>query len=348
MFRVGIIGCGRPWKTEGATGMGMANWHALGYEASPDAEIVALCDLDLAAARAFQARHGGERLYRDYQEMLMKESLDIVSVCTPPNSHAAIVIAAAEAGVKAIHCEKPMANTYGDSVRMARVCEEKGVQLTFNHQRRFGDAFVKAKELLKSGAIGELTEVEATCMDLFGWGIHYFDMLFFYNDETPVDWVIGQIDARGGRSRRGHFSEGQGISYFKYRNGVHGLLVTGYEAGLGGEYGNRLIGTQGIMEVFPTEEIPLRIRGKGQSEWEVLDVQEHNFLPENSKRAVLDLIDALKKGREPELSARRALQATEVMFATYESSRRRGRVDLPLDIGDSPLDAMIESGEIVV
>jgi glucokinase len=39
MFRVGIIGCGRPWKTEGATGMGIANWHALGYEASPDSLV---------------------------------------------------------------------------------------------------------------------------------------------------------------------------------------------------------------------------------------------------------------------------------------------------------------------
>jgi UDP-N-acetylglucosamine 3-dehydrogenase len=342
MFRVGIIGCGRPWKTKGATGAGMANRHALGYRASPDAKIVALCDLDLDAAQAFQANHGGERIYQDYQQMLAEESLDIVSVCTPVQTHAEIVIAAAKAGMKAIHCEKPMANTYGDSARMARICEERGVQLTIAHQRRFGDAFVKAKELLKAGTIGELTEVAATCPDLFGWGTHYFDMMLFYSDNTPVDWVIGQIDARGGQVRGGHFAEGQGISYFKFRNGVHGLLVTGYEAGLGGEYGNRLIGTEGIMEVFPREEIPLRIRGKGQSEWEVLYVQE------NSKRAVLDLIDALKTGREPELSAQRALQATEVMFATYESSRRRGRVDLPLDIEDSPLDAMVASGEIVV
>jgi len=53
-------------------------------------------------------------------------------------------------------------------------------------------------------------------------------------------------------------------------------------------------------------------------------------------RAILDLIDALKSGREPEVSARRALQATELIFATYESSRRRGRIDLPLTT-DVPL-----------
>ncbi|NLE43843.1 MAG: gfo/Idh/MocA family oxidoreductase, partial [Chloroflexi bacterium] len=57
--------------------------------------------------------------------------------------------------------------------------------------------------------------------------------------------------------------------------------------------------------------------------------------------AILDVIDALKTGREPELSARRALRATELIFATYESSRSRCRVELPLTIEDSPLLAML-------
>jgi hypothetical protein len=46
------------------------------------------------------------------------------------------------------------------------------------------------------------------------------------------------------------------------------------------------------------------------------------------------------------MSARRALRATELIFATYESSRRRGRVELPLTIEDSPLLAMIEAGVV--
>ena len=61
---------------------------------------------------------------------------------------------------------------------------------------------------------------------------------------------------------------------------------------------------------------------------------------------VLDLVDALKTGREPELAARRALRATELIFATYESSRRRGRIDLPLTIEDSPFLSMVEAGTL--
>ena len=66
------------------------------------------------------------------------------------------------------------------------------------------------------------------------------------------------------------------------------------------------------------------------------------------KAGVHDLVESLKLGREPELSGYRALRASELIFASYESSRRRGRVDLPLDIDDSPLHAMIESGDLVM
>ena len=54
-------------------------------------------------------------------------------------------------------------------------------------------------------------------------------------------------------------------------------------------------------------------------------------------RAIADVVAALDEGREPELCARRALQTTEVIFATYESSRRQGRLDLPLILEDCPL-----------
>jgi hypothetical protein len=54
--------------------------------------------------------------------------------------------------------------------------------------------------------------------------------------------------------------------------------------------------------------------------------------------------DCLETGREPELSGRKALRTTELLFATYESSRCRGRVTLPLEIDDSPLLTRVEQG----
>lgn len=340
VYRVGIIGCGRPWKSEGATGFGMSHAHAHGYAASPDARIVALADISAENARAFQAEHGGDAIYEDYHEMLAREQLDIVSVCTWPRLHAPMVIAAAEAGVKAVHCEKPMAPTYGEARRMVEVCRARGAQLTFNHQRRFAAPFRAARELLRSGAIGELRRVEGVCDNLFDWGTHWFDMFFFYNDETPAEWVLGQVEPRGGATIFGVPVEGQGLSHCRFRNGVEGLLLT-----RAGPYAaaNRLIGSEGIIEVSISGGPTVRVLGGEHAGWRDVSppVEEGDQLREVVGRGVLDLIDALKTGREPELSAARALRATELIFATYESSRRRGRVDLPLEIDDSPLLAMI-------
>ncbi len=353
-FRVGITGCGRPWRAAGATGMGQGNVHAEGYKASPDCEVVAAADIVQGNLDLFCETHGIANGYLDYREMLDREKLDIISVCVWPKLHAPIVIDAAEAGVKAIHCEKPMAPTWGESKRMVEACRQRGVQLTFNHQRRFGRPFRRAKELLDSGAIGELVRLEAFTSNLYDWGTHWFDMMCYYNDDEPPQWVIGQIDARGGHRIFDVFVEGQGLSYIQWRNGVLGLVATqgrgivptGDEK-RGEQVGNRLIGTRGSIEVWVEDGPVLRMQGPDTGgEWQTFDVGERDAYLETSVAAVLDLVDALKSGREPELAAHKALQATELIFATYESSRRRGRVDLPLEIDDSPLQAMLDAGQV--
>jgi predicted dehydrogenase len=125
-----------------------------------------------------------------------------------------------------------------------------------------------------------------------------------------------------------------------------GLLMTG----VGGPgLTNRLIGTHGTIELDNSQEIPLRIWGKGQSDWERIDVGEGlhgSSLGDQVAMGVHDLVEALKYGREPELSGHRVIKATELIFATYESSRRRARVDLPLTIEDSPMHAMVDAGQM--
>jgi UDP-N-acetylglucosamine 3-dehydrogenase len=356
-FRVGIIGCGRRGRTEGATGAGIAHHHVRGYQLSPDCEVVAAADIQQDCLDLFCDEYDIPGRYLDHKEMLAQEQLDIVSICLWPHLHAPMTIDAANAGVdghrvRAVHCEKPMAPTWGEAKQMAAVCAEKGVQLTFNHQRRFGDPFRNAKKLLDEGAIGELVRLEAVTANLYDWGTHWFDMMFFYNDETPVDWVIGQIDARGGRTIFGVTVEGQGLSFWRWRNGVYGLMITGskvFRPAEGEEAretvcGNRLIGTEGVIEVDVQGGPVLRYKNlETGGLWREIDEGSIHG-PEHFDAAIFDLADALKTGREPMLSARKALQTAELIFATYESSRSRQRVDLPLQVEDSPLKSMLEEG----
>jgi predicted dehydrogenase len=328
----------------------MAHLHAAGYEASNDAEIVAAADICQENLDAFTEAHDIPRGYLSAEAMFADESLDVVSICLWPHLHAPMTIQAAEAGVKAIHCEKPMALTFGEAKRMVEVCDAHDVQLTFNHMRRFGAPFREAKALLDAGAIGELTRLEAFTSNLYDWGTHWFDMLFFYNDETPVDWVIGQIDARGSHPIFGAMVEGQGLSLFQYRNGVMGLMVTGSknQSLKSANCGNRLIGTTGTLEVGVSGGPDLRMRNaETGGRWEMVAIEGGMHGENLHALGILDLIESLKEGREPELAARKAFQATELIFATYESSRRRARVDLPLDIEDSPFLTMLDRGDLV-
>ncbi len=343
-IRVGIIGCGRPRQQAGATGYGMAHYHVAGYKAHPRVRLVALADTDRENAEAFRALHGSERLYVDYHAMLANERLDMVSVCLWPHLHAPAVIAAAESGVRAIHCEKPMAPTYGEAQAMLTACERRGVQLTIDHQRRFAQPFRRARELILAGAIGTLQRLEAVCSNLFDWGTHWFDMLNFLNGDQPVEWVLGQVEGRGGTRVFGVPVEGQGLSQFSYANGVLGMLVTGVDGALGGA-DIRALGSLGTLEVR-NEAQPLRVWAQGDADWRVVPTSGGFHGMELVKLAILDALNCLETGRQSELAGAKALRASELTFATYESSRRRGRVELPLTIDDSPLLEMIAGGAI--
>ena len=348
-YRVGVIGCGDTAAKKGAMGYAMAWAHAEGYEKLGDqCEMVACADLVPERAGAFAKRFGFTATYTDYRTMLAEEGLDIVSISVWPKLHAEMTIAAAEAGVKAIHCEKPIAYSWGDCKRMVAACDEHGVQLTFNHQRRFGQAFVKAKALMTAGEIGELVQMGFGGGNLYDTGTHFIDMMSFFNDETPATWVLAQLDYREPHLVFGADHAGQALAQWQYENGVLGLATNGPGTGAVGAI-NKLWGTAGAIEIEPTGDgmPPLRIKRDGQRQWEAVDTEGESIHgPGFIDQAMAEIVNALATGTESQLCARRAMIATEIIFACYESSRRRARVDLPLDIDDHPLQAMIDAGEI--
>jgi predicted dehydrogenase len=345
-YRVAIIGTGRPRSADGSTGFGMAHAQARGYEASGKCQIVGLADLVAERAQLFSEEHAGGKaaVYTDYEKMLSEVKPDIVSVCTWPALHAPMVIAAAEAGARAIHCEKPMAPNWGDSKRMADVCAARGVQLSFNHQRRFLETFQTARRLVKEGGIGQLVRLEGSCGDMLDWGTHWLNMFLYYNDETPGEWVMGQVDARKPRTVFGVPLETHGMCSVRFQNGVHGLLFTGEGSEQIVGCANRLVGTDGTIEIHNSAP-HIRIRSKG-------DTEPRGYEHENGglhgdialTRAIVDVVEALDAGRKPLLDVSNALPTTEIIYATYESAHRRGRVDLPLTAEANGFIELLEQG----
>jgi len=344
-LRVGVIGAGRPRAEAGATGFGMAHAHVRGYLATGCCDLVAVADLNPENAADFVARYPGEaRTYTDYGEMLAAERPDVVSICTWPHLHAPMVLDAVGAGVRAIHCEKPMAPTWGEARQMHRAASSKGVQLTFNHQRRFLAPFQEARRLIRAGALGEVRRLEGACPNLMDWGTHWLDMFCFLNEETPPVWVLGQIDASRENVVYALPHEHQALCQVMFANGARGLLFTGPENDIGCQI--RVVGSEGTLELDNTAP-HLRRRLRGDPDWVGVDTAGEGLHGDLAvERGVADLIRCLETGDEPELSSRKAVRSTEIIFATYESSRRRARVDLPLEAEDSALLAMLAAGDL--
>ncbi|MGI8423483.1 MAG: Gfo/Idh/MocA family protein [Chloroflexota bacterium] len=358
-YTAAIIGTGRPKGQEGSTGAAISRHHAYAYRAN-QCEMVALADIRAENAEAFREEQGfsNARIYTDYEAMLREAKPDVVSICTWPHLHAEMVIACAAAGIRAVHCEKPMAPTFGEARRMHEAAARAGMQLTFNHQRRFEEPYVTCKRLIDEAAVGQLIQMQAACPNLYDWGTHWFDMLFFYNGDVPAHWVMGQVHVEAGRAVFGVRLEDQGMSYVGYQNGVRGMLITGdfvsdpaLPSGPAGRRSvlgaaQRIIGTEGMIEVAAPGS-RLRLLNAASVGWTEVPVKDHARGIDNAvTAAIADKLRCLETGAEPLLSSHKAIRTTELIFGTYESARRRARVDFPLQIDDNPLHALLDAGEI--
>jgi UDP-N-acetylglucosamine 3-dehydrogenase len=123
-------------------------------------ELAAVCDRQLAIAKDVAAKFGISRVYGDLGDMLLKEKLDVVDICTPPRTHASLSIQAMEAGCNVL-CEKPMATSVQEADQIVDSSRKNGVKFCVAHQNLCNPVVIKARELVASGAVGEILHVEA-------------------------------------------------------------------------------------------------------------------------------------------------------------------------------------------
>jgi len=191
-YRAAVIGCGRIGAAfDDDPRRGFVSTHAGAYARTDGVRLVALADLDRQKLDKYGRKFEVPGLYANAVEMLASERPDIVSVCTATATHLDLVKSAAEAGVKAIFCEKPIADTVAAADEMVRHCRDRGVLLVVDHQRRFASVHRQWAEWLHSGGLGELQQV--TCYYTAGVansGSHLFDLLRLYLGDAT--WVQGR------------------------------------------------------------------------------------------------------------------------------------------------------------
>jgi len=145
-FGIGIIGAGVIIKR-----------HALAYRCLPElAKLVAVADIDSACAAAAQRAYGFTHTYSDYHELLGRDDIQVVSVCTPPHAHTRVVLDALAAG-KHVLCEKPMAGTLEDADRAIAASDQyPACKVSYVYQYRSDPAHRRVRELIRNGNLGRL------------------------------------------------------------------------------------------------------------------------------------------------------------------------------------------------
>jgi myo-inositol 2-dehydrogenase/D-chiro-inositol 1-dehydrogenase len=133
----------------------IADIHAESFARVPNCEVIAVASPNLHHAVDFAKRHDIPRAMTNYRELLKIEEIDVISIALPNDLHADVTIAAAEAG-KHVICEKPLATTLEEAEAMIAACDKAGVQLMYAEELCFAPKYVRAKELVTSGALGDV------------------------------------------------------------------------------------------------------------------------------------------------------------------------------------------------
>ena len=147
--RWGIIGVGD--VTEKKSGPG--------FQKAERSELVAVMRRSADKAADYAKRHSVAKWYDDADKLIHDPDVDAIYIATPPDSHHDYTRQAAAAG-KPVYVEKPMARTAAECEAMIRACKEAGVPLFVAYYRRAMPRFVKIKEMLDSGTIGEVRAAE--------------------------------------------------------------------------------------------------------------------------------------------------------------------------------------------
>jgi predicted dehydrogenase len=349
-YRAGIVGCG--W---------VSTAHIVGYRATDRVEVVAAADISEERLKTFGEEWSVRSLYSDYRKMLDGEKLDLVSICTPASTHLEIVKEAVAGRPRVIVCEKPMALSLAEADAILAACQRAGVHVVVCHQRRFEARYVKAVELIRSGAIGKVAFLRTWGGDLFEGSDHVIDLMKFFVEDAAVSRVVGQVEfADPPAQLYGHLSEQAAMGYIIFANGAGGLLLASALAPRELLYGFSILGADGLMEISPMPHpyfypAPswVRVKGKGDSEWKHVEAPEalagtpserllgrgaiSYFWLDCWQRLMESALRTAETGEDGPCSGVRARATLEVIIAMHASARLRKVMEFPVEAMDSPV-----------
>lgn len=339
-IRIAVVGCGRISKSH----------FAAIEQHSNDFELVAVCDIDQTVLETHTAEHKVPG-YRQLEEMLKTEKLDLIALCTPSGTHPDQAVLAAKHGVN-VMTEKPMATRWSDGVRMVKACDEANVHLFVVKQNRRNTTLQLLKRAVEEKRFGKIHMVHLNVFwsrpqsyyDQAKWrGTWEFDGGAFMNQASHyvdlLDWLIGPVDKIQAMmsTTRDIEVEDTGVLNVSWRNGALGSMsvtMLTYPKNLEGSI--TILGEKGTV----------RVGGVAVNEIERWDFAEPKDYDADIASANYEttsvygfghplyyknVVDAMRGLAEPETDGREGLKSLEVLVAAYLAARDGKTISLPLE-----------------
>ncbi|MFZ5517792.1 MAG: inositol 2-dehydrogenase [Candidatus Zhuqueibacterota bacterium] len=299
---VGVIGLGR---------LGSINAADVAHRI-PNANLLAVADIQEDRAKTFAHDHDVPRWYSSHQELIADPDVKAVVIVTPTSTHKEIVIEAAHHD-KATFCEKPLSISLSETRKIRETIEKTGVFFQMGFQRRFDKGYVAARKKIAEGVIGDPIVLKASSRDPFRPPLEYADPK--KSGGLIIDMAIHDFDVS--RMFMGEvksvYSVGCALAYpeLKSINDIDNAIITMYfESGaLGvvdvsrnGVYGYdiraEILGTKGTIKVGYLRENPITILTQNSVAHDVVP-----YFMERFEKAYLDQIDNfvnnVLSGKEP-------------------------------------------------
>jgi UDP-N-acetyl-2-amino-2-deoxyglucuronate dehydrogenase len=340
-IKIAIVGCGRISKNH----FGSIEQH------SDEMELAAVCDID-SAVLAEHAEKYKVPTYRDMEEMLKNEQLDLVVLCTPSGCHSDQAVLAAKHKVHII-TEKPMATRWNDGVRMVKACDETGVRLFVVKQNRRNTTLQLLKRAVSEKRFGKIhmvhlnvfwTRLQSYYDQGNGWrGTWEFDGGALMNQASHyvdlLDWLIGPVEKVQAMmsTTRDIEVEDTGVLNIKWRNGALGSMsvtMLTYPKNLEGSI--TILGEKGTVRIGGVAVNDIQLWQFEESRDYDQQIQSANYETTSvygfgHPLYYKNVIEVLRGNAKPETDGREGLKSLEILIAAYQSARDGKTVSLPLE-----------------
>lgn len=341
-YRVGVIGCGRAGTPR-----------ARAFDAHPRCQVVAIADSDPENLK-WGCRRFGVPGYATWDEMLASEELDITMPVLPVGPNADAVVASAQAGVRAIFCEKPLTARLSDADRMVAECASRGAHLAAGVMVNSHAEYQKAYTLAAAGEIGEVRRINLYEGNGQG-GCHGLNLTRRFAGRAPAEYVIGRVE---GDPRSDHEEPYDGAAtgfgriggYIRFANGIECFSSCGDMAGCGIE----VVGSEGSIRNWNNTALGLSLwkrspvpphdlsEVKGRFEpWreEPRGYDAEGWLDPGAvmRGIVEDMVHALDTGGPLQSTTGDDLRHALELAIALRESHRRGHAAVPLPLEDRNL-----------